>query len=511
MKSFTTKACKLGVALCAAALTTYAGTRSAHAFDFDNGNAPIEIVIPTVVPTIFASVSGPGDASLILRWTSEFTVSWFDAIAPYEQKQVGVYSSLGRRPAGESTTNANKNVAILYASYHVMNSLFPAQKSAWQSMLSGVGLDPNNTSTDLSTPIGIGNVAGANVVAFREHDGMNQLGDENGRKYHRHAYEDYLGYEPVNTAYDLFNPSRWQPNFATNESGIFKIQQFVTPQWSVTAPYAVKSYDNFVAPPPTASILPGCDKHAHGLDGDDDAHRCGKKSGKAYQAYKAQADQVLATQANLTDLQKVTAEFFNDKIRSLGFSDVFIWQSRGLSLSQFVQYDFLENIAAFDGGIAVWREKLHYDAVRPFSAIHWIYGDNPVSAWGGPGKGTVNDMPGREWTSYLSTADHAEYPSGSACFCAAHAQAARRFLGSESFGWNIPVPAGSSVIEPGTTPAADVVMSFPTWTDFETICGQSRNWGGVHFQAAIQAGHDLCKPIGDIAYDFVENHINGTP
>jgi hypothetical protein len=133
-----------------------------------------------------------------------------------------------------------------------------------------------------------------------------------------------------------------------------------------------------------------------------------------------------------------------------------------------------------------------------------------VTAWGGPGKGTVNNMPGGEWTSYLGVADHPEYPSGSACFCAAHAQASRRFLGSDTFGWSVPVPKGSSVIEPGVTPANDIVIGpFSTFTEFETTCGLSRFWGGVHFLSAISAGHDLCRPIGDLAYEFVKMHIDG--
>ena len=40
---------------------------------------------------------------------------------------------------------------------------------------------------------------------------MNQLGDEGGRQYNRRPYEDYTGYKPVNTAYKLSDPSRWQP------------------------------------------------------------------------------------------------------------------------------------------------------------------------------------------------------------------------------------------------------------------------------------------------------------
>lgn len=52
-------------------------------------------------------------------------------------------------------------------------------------MLESVGLDPSDNSEDPNTLIGIGNIAGNSVVVNREHDGMNQLGDEGGRTYNR--------------------------------------------------------------------------------------------------------------------------------------------------------------------------------------------------------------------------------------------------------------------------------------------------------------------------------------
>ena len=107
--------------------------------------------------------------------------------------------------------------------------------------------------------------------------------------------------------------------------------------------------------------------------------------------------------------------------------------------------------AAFDAGIAVWTAKNKYDAVRPFSAIHFLNKNKKVTAWGGVGKGTVHDMPGEDWRPYLQTADHTEYPSASSCFCAAHAEASRRYFHSDSLGWNIPYAQGSSEIEPGST------------------------------------------------------------
>ena len=467
------------------ALVLPAPSARAQTFDFDTGNAAIEVVIPTAVPAILAVSPGGNDASLVLRYTTIANTAWFDAIAPYHPTAVGVYSRLGRRPPHQRTER-NRNIAIFYASYHVLNSLFPERNAEWRQMMLSVGLDPDDTRTSLSNPIGIGNRAGQAVVAVREHDGMNQLGDEGGRIYNRQPYADYTGYKPVNTAYDLVDPSRWQPNFGNNGAGLFRIQQFVTPQLAVTLPYSYDTPAIFSTPPPV-------------------------DSSPSSPGYQAQADEVLAASAGLTDRQKMVAEFFDNKLLSLGGSAFFIAVSRGYTVQQFVELDFLTNLAAFDAAIATWQEKYRHDAVRPFSAIRYLYGDSPVTAWGGPGVGTVSDLPASQWRSYLGTADHPEYPSGSACFCAAHSQASRRYLGSDVLGFAMPVPAGSSVVEPGITPAADLVLGpWNTWTEFEEECGQSRLWGGVHFQASIDAAQELCRPIGDLAFEFIQAHIDGT-
>lgn len=456
-------------------------------FDPATGNAGIEVIIPLVIPAIFTTVSPTaGDASLVLRITTLVTNAWFDAIAPYHESAVGVESRLGRRPV-EERTQANKNVAMIYASYRVLNSLLPQHASDWRQMLESAGLDPDDDSEDVTTPVGIGNAAGNAIVAAREHDGMNQLGDEGGRTNNLQPYADYTGYEPVNTAYELRDPKRWQPAITSTGAGIFRVQQFVTPQYARTEALSYDSVDEFRVPTPAAN--------APGRRGRD--------------AYKAQTDVVLAASAALSDEQKLSAELFDNKLLSLGFSALFASQSQGLTLDEFVQLDFVTNLAAFDTGIAVWKEKRRHDAVRPFSAIRHLYGDGLVTAWGGPGMGTVQ-LPADEWNSYLPVADHPEYPSGSAAFCAAHAEASRLFLGSDNLGWVVPYPAGSSRIEPGITPAQDTQLAFPTWSKLEQDCGQSRLWAGVHFQAAINASKPLGTEIAGRAYDFMVDHIAGT-
>lgn len=473
--------------LCATILSICSMVQQAQAaFDFEEGNAGVELIIPTVAPVIFTEVSTTGgDATLVLRVTTLVTNSWFDAIAPYHPTAVGVYSRLGNRPAEEYENNANMNTAMLYASYRVLNSLLPNQQATWKAMLSDVGLDPDNNSNDLTTPEGIGNAAGLAIVAARENDGMNQLGNANGRTFNPMPYMDYTGYEPVNTAYELKNPSRWQPDIQRKGVGLYKIQQFVTPQYALTEPYSYREPKRFRMRPPIAS------NHHN------------------YDLYKQQADEVLQASAELNDERKLMAELFDNKIEALGFSAVYAALSQGLSLQEFVQLDFLTNMAAFDAGIVVWQEKTRFDAVRPFSAIHYLYGDQSVEAWGGPGKGTV-ELPANEWKSYLEEADHPEYPSASTCFCSAHAESARLFLGSDELNWSIPRAAGSSRVEPGITPAADMELRFPTWTDLETNCGQSRVWAGVHFQSAVDESTRVCHRFGKKAYRYMETLLEGS-
>jgi hypothetical protein len=205
------------------------------------------------------------------------------------------------------------------------------------------------------------------------------------------------------------------------------------------------------------------------------------------------------------------AELFDNKTESLGFSTVFAGQTQCLSLLDFIHLDFLTNMAAFDAGIVIWGWKPEYEAVRPFSAIRHICGDEPITAWGGPGQGTVTDLAANLWRSYLEEADHPEYPSASSCFCAAHAQSAHLFLPKgDLLGYPVNWPAGSSRIEPGLTPAEDTTIVFHTWTDFAADCGQSRVWAGVHFQSAVDESVKLCAVFGDLGYDYVVSLINGT-
>jgi hypothetical protein len=456
-----------------------------QSFDFDNGNAIFEVIYPAL-QTVERQVLSPsgGDATTVIDFGTVLEVTWFDAIAPYHPTAVGIYSNLGRRPASEAT-NRNKNTAIIYSSYRIMNKYLPMVSATWSAMLSSVGLSPDDQE-NTETAVGIGNLAARRLIEARNNDGMNRLGNEGGRTYNQQRYADYTGYEPVNTAYRLRDPSRWQPNVVPSKHGTFAVQQFVTPQMGRTRPFTYDDPSEFEVPPPV----------------DSDYRR--------RQAYKRQADEVLAASAGLTDRQKMIAEVFNDKFLSLAVIPGQAYLRTGRTgIDDMVHFIATTEIALFDTAIETWYQKRRFDAVRPFSAIRYLYGDQPVTAWGGPGKGTVNDITGNEWRSYLDTADHPEYPSGSASFCLAYAQAARRFLGSDSAQLETTRPAGSSFVEPGITPANDITLSWNTWTDWARDCGLSRLLGGVHFRASLEVPGSYAPQIGNLAYEFVQRHIRG--
>ena len=446
------------------------------AFDAAESPDPLhQVVLPRLYAIIGADISPSlGDATLINRFRFIVSLAMVDAAAPYHPTAVGMYSRIPRRPQ-EEWTDANINTAMLHGAYNALMGLLPERQNVWRDMLRDIGLDPDDATTDLDSAVGIGNVAGKAAHEARLHDGINQTG----------YYQDTTGYAPVNSAFDLRDPSRWQPGLRRQGVGVYTVQHFVTPQLSNMEPMAPFDPRELRVAPPAAS------------------------DPETRDAYQAQADVVLETSANLSDEMKLNAELFDNKIASLGLSYIHLAGEMDLSPADIARGYFLKVSAWMDASIVTWQEKLRYDAVRPNSAIAYVYGDELVAAWGGPGEGT-QEMPANEWQAYLPEPDHPEYPSGSTCGCYAHAQALRRFSGTDELNWSVSYPAGTSRIEPGITPARDMTLTFETWTEFSEDCGKSRHWGGVHFVPAVEASAAYCSVFGDMAYEYYQSLLDGS-
>jgi len=313
----------------------------------------------------------------------------YDAWAAYDEKGIGTQlSGALRRPPSERTL-ANKEKAISYAAYRALSDILPADtESVYKPLMKELGYDPNNNSTDIETPEGIGNVACGAVLEFRHHDGSNQLGDmfadadgSQQERAQKHGskdppvqgkddrgrsgaaagpYEDWTGYRPVNapgtvparsTFVKPLNPDHWQPLTYTDASGSLVVQMFAGAQWGLVTPFALLKGDEL-----RSLVEPGPAKYGT-------------------PEYQRQAEELVAISANLTDEQKMVAEYWSGGLDSESAVEhwfhiaEFISDRDHHTLDDDVRMFFALSNAMMDADIAAWDAKRFYDSVRPATAI----------------------------------------------------------------------------------------------------------------------------------------------
>jgi hypothetical protein len=402
---------------------------------------------------------------MVARAVHVLHTSMYDAWAAYDYRAVG--TRLGdplRRPRRERSEEA-KQEAVSFAAYHALIDLFPTQQDLFIAVMGRLGYDPDAVGGE-GSPSAVGTFAARAVLAFRHGDGSNQLGD-----LAPGAYADWTGYRPVNPPDRLVNPNRWQPLRQPDGT----VQRFLAPHWGLVAPFGL---------------------HA----GSQLRPRCGPRR-QPSPGYLRQAEQVLADSVDLTDEHKVVAEYWADGPATETPPGHWCLLAQWVSardrhgLDQDVVLFFALGGALHDAGVAAWDAKRAFDSVRPVSTIRFLFAGDKVCAWGGPGQGTTL-VNGEEWQPYLPTPPFAEYVSGHSTFSAAAAEVLRRFTGSDAFGASVTVPAGSSRVEPGSTPATDVTLHWPTFSDAADQAGRSRRYGGIHFRDGDLVGRALGRLVG---------------
>jgi len=435
----------------------------------------------------------------------------YDAWAAYDEHAVGTQlRGALRRPASERT-EANKERAVSYATYRALVDVLPADKeSVYEPLMRELGYDPNDNSTDIETPTGIGNVACAAVLEFRHHDQSNQLGDMlrvegagtgNGPLG---IYGDWSGYRPLNQPgmvpahFPLsrpLNPDHWQPLTYTDSTGSLVLQMFAGAQWCYVTPFAMTKGDDF-----RAAVEPGPFKYGS-------------------PEYQQQAEELITLSANLTDRQKMIAEYWSDGPHSEQppghweeFAQ-FVSARDHHSLDDDVKMFFALTNAMLDASIAAWDAKRTYDSVRPVTAINLLFNGKKIRAWGGPGKGTI-EMDGSHWIPYqlatFPTPPFPEYVSGHSTYSSTAARILALWTGSDRFGDSVTLPGGSSKIEPGITPAKGVTLKWETFTNAANEAAMSRRYGGIHFAAADLAGRKLGRLVADCAWARAQTYFDGT-
>ncbi len=444
--------------------------------------------------------------TILSRTDAIVLTAMYDAWAAYDAKAVG--TRLGgklRRPKSERTL-ANKEKAIGYAAHRALLFVYDEDQDWIREEFKKKGFDPDNASTDVKTPEGIGNVAAKAVIEYRRHDGSNQLGDEPGGNGKRYA--DYTGYQPVNTPEKVVDKLRCMPIPFSDGKGGKVSPSFLTAQWGKVTPFALESPDQFRPPQP-----PGWGTEALNRD----------------------IEEAVRVNANLTLEQKAIVEFMREGPRSTGQSGHWLQFTQDVSrrdgndLDRDVKLFFSVGNVVMDAFIACWEAKRYYDPSRPYWWARFQYEGKQIEGWGGPGKGTV-PMPASEWSPYspaeFVTPPFPGYVSGHATASGAGSRMLELFTGSDRYGAIALQEAGALTGEASVSsaqmqarsgkPAADVPESkviridLPTFTRTSEIAAQSRLWGGYHIRTDNEEGLILGRKIAMYSWPRYQAYFDGT-
>jgi hypothetical protein len=439
------------------------------------GDNAVVVWNQALLDAVRRTASGPPIAARALH---VLHTAMYDAWAAFADRAAG--SRLGgalRRPSPERS-GAARQEAVSFAAFAALVDLFPAERAAFAAVMGRLGHDPAAVGRE-GSPSAVGALAARAVLASRHGDGSNQLGD-----LAPGAYADWSGYRPANLPDRLVDPNRWQP--LPQRDGV--VQRFLTPHWGLVVPFGLRA---------GWELRPRRGPRRHPDPG-----------------YLVQAEQVLADSAGLTDERKAIAGHWADGPGSV--TPPGHWCLLAQEVSRRDGHDLGDDVKLFfalagalhDAAVACWDSKRTFDSVRPVTAVRFLFAGEKVRAWGGPGQGTRTIM-GEDWQPYLPTPPFGEHVSGHSTFSAAAAQVLACFTGSDTFGASATVPAGSSPVEPGHAPAADVTLSWPTFSDAAAQAGRSRRLGGIHFRDADLVGRRLGRAVGLRAWLAAQELFDG--
>ena len=236
----------------------------------------------------------------------------------------------------------------------------------------------------------------------------------------------------------------------------------------------------------------------------------------------AEIDVVLNIAQNLTDSEKMIAEFWAGSapgVLSPPLMAVWLWKeymrTNATSVST-VMYSLLDlAIHLFEGARVCWGQKALFLQDRPIQEIRRRYSGQPIASW----NGTVS---GDQWMPYqlssFVTPPFPDFPSGHSHFTQAFALTMNKWFGSTitkntmtydlqtlystaftsnqtaAFG-DFVLPAGSSGVQPAIVPSADVTLSYATWQDMADQAGMSRLFGGIHTISAHYASQTTANAV----------------
>lgn len=443
------------------------------------------------------------EASIIFRQIFYLGVVCYAASAAYHETAIEPFGrqdvSLQRKRCqiykadNAVLWNLHDQITSLYTFALFIVTFQPEKESEVAATFSAFGLDyyliEDPSAADISTPWGLANAIMKEPVFVRlySNDGWNADGRESNQ-YNRVPFKDFAYTDYTDEAYipyATYNPKRkrrncevkedqWLPIEETDQRGYVVRQEHVTPHIGFTGR----------------------------LFGLNDEQYAGFSSPEPHYNYDEEVTKVVERSKKMAtdDQQKMLIEFFDSKISSLLPLQIQYSLKKKLSLFEFWYLDLYLEAAMYNGILMTWRDKVSYNKVRPTTAVHDLLGGQTIDSYAGPYQG-VKHMDARDWNAHTRVMPHAEYPSASACICTAWAEVMAAYNeDSDEIGFPLSVTFtnGSSLKEPGTVPAETFTTVYTRFSQVAIDCGESRLNGGMHFEAAVPAGKQLCSGVESI-------------
>jgi hypothetical protein len=112
------------------------------------------------------------------------------------------------------------------------------------------------------------------------------------------------------------------------------------------------------------------------------------------------------------------------------------------------------------------------------------------------------------WPWARASATPCAGPNPNSAFSAAGAEVLKRFSGSDTFGGSVTIPARSLKAEP-SSPAANVTLTWATFSAAADEAGISRLYGGIHFHDGDVRSRVMGRQCGAQAWEKAKTFWEG--
>jgi hypothetical protein len=313
--------------------------------------------------------------------------------------------------------------------------------------------------------------------------------------------------QDLNTLKDL---NKWTPLKIDN-----KIKNYLTPEWG-TANNGILNNDIFL------NLL----------------SETNKLFPKTESQYEKEMKDVFELTKNLTDEQKIIAEFWAGGPGTVTppgmwvvFMDIVIRSNSIKLVNEIKNYTILCS-GLYESSILAWRLKRDNLQARPIQKIRQYFYNEPISE---PWNTNENNNKGQFWLPYQElsfvTPPFPDFVSGHSTFSSSSAKLFCYLLGTDLINLQNPVInndilnylcpqlnsvnnfslnnffilPGTSTVEKDIVPQTSINLNWVCWTEIARSSGRSRLYGGIHIESSNQGGLYLGSLIGDNIWNLLKD------